>query len=106
MVIKKIMNQDIEINNLHLIHKQITVSNLKTFNGVILDALLHATEILTFISENGKVISLHELQSLDSFIFENKEFCIHKDEESEQLILQIIDKSINTQNQMNDFGIN
>ena len=106
MRIKKIMSQDVEIKNLHLVHKQITISNLKKFDGFFLDALFHATEALTFISNSGKEISLNELQSLDSFMFENKEFSVRFDDESENMIQQIFEQSIRTQSQMNDFGIN
>tara|TARA_B100000965_G_C19181751_1_gene579110 strand:- start:101 stop:421 length:321 start_codon:yes stop_codon:yes gene_type:complete len=106
MVIKKIMSQDVEIKNLHLVHKQITISNLKKFDGFFLDALFHATEALIFISNSGKEISLNELQSLDSFMFENKEFSVRFDDESENMIQQIFEQSIKTQSQMTDFGIN
>lgn len=106
MTIKKIMSRDVEIKNLHLIHKQITISNLKKFDGFFLDALFHATEDLTFISSSGKKITLNELQSLDSFMFENKEFSVRFDDASENMIQQIFEQSIKTQSQMNDFGTN
>ena len=106
MKIKKIMSQDVEIKNLHLVHKQITISNLKKFDGFFLDALFHSTEALTFISNSGKEISLNELQSLDSFMFENKEFSVRFDDESENMIQQIFEQSIKTQSRMIDFGIN
>lgn len=106
MIIKHIMSQDVEIKNLYLVHKHITISNLKKFDGVFLDALFHATKDLTFISSCGKKITLNELQSLDSFMFENKEFSVRFDDESENMIQQIFEQSIRTQSQMTDFGIN
>ena len=76
------------------------------FDGFFLDALFHATEDLTFISSSGKKITLNELQSLDSFMFENKEFSVRFDDESENMIQQIFEQSIKTQSQMIDSGFN
>ena len=106
MIIKHIMCQDVEIKNLHLVHKHITISNLKKFDEFFLDALFHATKDLTFISSCGKKITLNELQSLDSFMFENKEFSVRFDDESENMIQQIFEQSIKTQSQMIDSGFN